>query len=214
MSYPHRMLRYEKTANKQGYTFLIGLDEVGRGPLAGPVVASAVSLKSYQFFHKICDSKMLSSNQREKAFHEIWEKAYVGIGIMSEQVIDASNILKATFFAMNNAIRHLLGSLPKEISQNEDFHKKIYLLIDGNRFTTDLPFFFRTITGGDRVSLSIAAASIVAKVMRDRILKTYDKIFPQYGFQQNKGYPTRKHRQAIRQFGLCPIHRKTFKCSL
>lgn len=204
------MLHYERRAKLKGYTLVIGVDEAGRGPLAGPVVASAVALKDHQFNNKVCDSKKLTAPKREKAFLEIFEKAYVGIGIINETVIDRHNILEATYLAMTVAIRQLMSKVSSPQIHPQNFSKKVLLLIDGPFFKTDLPYSYRTIVQGDNKSLSIACASIVAKVTRDRILKVYDRIFPQYGFHQHKGYPTRKHKQAIQRYGLSMIHRKTF----
>jgi len=208
------MLELEKNALSQGYRYCLGVDEAGRGPLAGPVVASAVILKSHVFNETIKDSKQLTPLKREKAFHEIMNKAYVGIGMMGENVIDRHNILQATFFAMNNAVNDCIAKLPNDVSQSEKFKDKLILLIDGNRFETDLPFFYKTIIKGDSKSLSIACASIIAKVTRDRILKLYHQIYPKYGFIEHKGYPTLKHRQAIRKYGLSEFHRKTFQVNV
>ncbi len=205
-----RMLIHERQARHDGFLLVVGIDEAGRGPLAGPVVAAAVSLRNFHLTSKIADSKTLSQAQRERAFHEIMEHALVGIGIMNESIIDEHNILQATFLAMRNAVHDLVGRIPAEISGQERFNKNVCLLVDGNRFKTDLPYAYRTIIGGDRVSYSIACASIVAKVIRDRMLLTYDKVFPQYGFAQHKGYPTKDHRMAILKYGLSLIHRKTF----
>ncbi len=195
---------YEQRLLSKGYDLVIGIDEAGRGPLAGPVVASAVALKRVDFSSKIADSKKISARQRENAFKEICENASVGIGIINETVIDENNILKATFFAMTNAVKQLISRLNNR-------YRKICLLVDGNKFETDLPYDYQTIVGGDTSVLSIACASIVAKLMRDRILVTYDKIFPEYGFRRHKGYPTAYHKQALRRFGPSIIHRKTFK---
>ncbi len=204
------MLDYEKKAEKKGYRSIIGIDEAGRGPLAGPVVASAVHLKSRNFLAKIDDSKKLNARQREKAFIEIYEKAFVGIGVVSETVIDSTNILDATFRAMTLAVHDLLKHLPKSLKGAKNFSKKVCLLIDGPYFRSDLPFHIQTIVKGDSLSLSIACASIVAKVTRDRILNIYDKVFPGYGFAKHKGYPTNEHRKAIQKLGPSVIHRKTF----
>lgn len=205
------MLQFERDAQERGFRLIVGIDEAGRGPLAGPVVASAVALKSFQFQNKIADSKELTHQQRESAFPEIMAKAYVGVGIVSETVIDTHNILKATFFAMTRAVADMISRLPGDVSGRDDFEKDVLLLVDGNRFESPLPYLCRTIVAGDSLSLSIACASIVAKVTRDRILTEYDKVFPQYGFSRHKGYPTAEHRQAIKKHGLSPIHRKTFR---
>ena len=205
------MLHFENKARQEGFRLILGIDEAGRGPLAGPVVASAILLKSRRFQNKITDSKKMSAQQRQKAYHEILEKAYVGVGIMSESVIDTVNILEATFLAMNNAVRELVTSLPHTFLKDGHPQEKTCLLVDGPHFKTDLPYSYRTIVKGDQLSLSIACASIVAKVMRDRILNIYDRVFPQYGFKRHKGYPTPQHKEAIQQFGPSFIHRKTFR---
>jgi len=208
------MLYYENKARKKGFRTIIGVDEAGRGPLAGPVVAAAVSLKDKNFNSRIDDSKVITHRQRQEAFHEIFDKAYVGVGIISETVIDTVNILEATYLAMARAVDRLIDQLPtSEIADNaqETFLKRTCLLIDGPSFKTHLPFHYQTIVNGDALSLSIACASIVAKVTRDRILETYDRVFPQYGFRNHKGYPTRAHKLAIQQHGLSLIHRQTFE---
>src|SRR3989338_10750653 len=203
------MFSHERQAQAQGFNLVIGIDEAGRGPLAGPVVAAAVALRSFKFLNKICDSKQINVQQRECAFHEICQKAYVGVGIMSEGVIDSLNILESTFLAMNNAVDGLIASLPRPFNK-ENSQPKIYLLVDGNRFKTSSPHAFPTIVDGDKNVFSISCASIVAKVTRDRILKMYDRILPQYGFAQHKGYPTQSHRRALKEFGPSFIHRKSF----
>ncbi len=206
--------RYENKAAKDGFEIVIGVDEAGRGPLAGPVVASAVCLHRRKFLNKIADSKSISQIQREKAFHEIFKNAEVGIGIVNESAIDSINILNATYHAMTLAVNDLIRRLSKSKSLNNDFAKKVCLLIDGNSFKTDLPYSYKTIVKGDSSCLSIACASIIAKVTRDRILSSYDKIFPEYGFKRHKGYPTKAHRTAIAKHGLSIIHRKTFRHDL
>ncbi len=202
------MLKYEHQAQREGYGFIIGVDEAGRGPLAGPVVAAAVSLRKTSFHHKIKDSKILTAEEREEAFHEISDHAYIGVGVMNEAVIDRHNILQATFHAMNLAIHRLLYNLEKK--QPSVTRSNMCLLVDGNIFRSELKIPYKTIVDGDALSLSIACASIVAKVTRDRILHAYDKILPHYGFKRHKGYSTPEHREAIRCFGLSFIHRKTF----
>lgn len=204
------MLNFENEAKAAGFRWVIGIDEAGRGPLAGPVVASAVLLRSISFEQPINDSKKMTERQRERAFLEIFDKAYVGIGVISEAVIDSTNILQATFLAMERAVRQLIAVMPNEDALSEYFESEVLLLVDGPHFRSSLPYRFRPIIDGDARSLSIACASVVAKVHRDRILKTYDSIYPQYGFKSHKGYPTASHRKAIIQNGLSPIHRKTF----
>ncbi|VAX35454.1 Ribonuclease HII, partial [hydrothermal vent metagenome] len=173
--------------------------------------ASAIILKEDNFISRINDSKKMTPLQREKAFDEIYQKAYVGVGIMDAAIIDQKNILQATFLAMHAAIRKLIETLPSELKNNPDFLKKICLLIDGNMFRTNLPYAYKTIIKGDSLVFSIACASIIAKVTRDRMLIEYDKTYPQYGFKQHKGYPTKKHKEALHKFGHSPIHRKTFR---
>jgi len=206
-------LHFEGKARKKGYQYIIGVDEAGRGPLAGPVVAAAVILKTTRFQSKIDDSKKLNAEERETAFHEIVQNAFYGVGIVSESVIDSVNILQATYYAMSKAVYQLINRLPFSIKQEENFTKKTFILVDGMSFKTDLPYAYEAIINGDARCLSIASASIVAKVTRDRILKTYDQIFPQYGFKQHKGYPTLEHHLAIQKYGPCLIHRKTFNFS-
>ena len=201
------MLKFEKKAKAQGFKLVIGVDEAGRGPLAGPVVAAAVLLRTTKFLSPINDSKKLSPSLREKAFHEIQGKAYVGIGIMSESVIDRCNILNATFIAMQRAVGQLMFKIPQKIHISDH----VCLLIDGNQFKSSLPYAYQTIIKGDEKVLSIMCASIVAKVTRDRILNIYDHIFPHYGFKQHKGYATQEHRQRLKKFGPCAIHRRSFE---
>lgn len=188
----------------RGVNPVIGIDEAGRGPLAGPVVASAVILLSYEFQHPIADSKKLSSLQRESAFHEITQKAVIGVGIINEQVIDRVNVLQATYLAMHQALRHLAYQRPAALSG--------HLLIDGNGYRPDDGgFSYQTIVDGDANVLSIACASIIAKVVRDRLMAVYDKIYPHYGLAGHKGYPTKAHREAVQKYGSSPIHRMTFQ---
>ncbi|MBZ0167546.1 MAG: ribonuclease HII [Candidatus Omnitrophica bacterium] len=199
------MIEFELSIKDEGFDHIIGIDEAGRGPLAGPVVASAVLVKDYQFTSKIADSKKISARQRESAFLEIMDKAHVGVGIISESVIDRINILEATYLAMNNAALNVLERMNADRGSSNSC-----LLVDGNRFRTDLPTAYKTVVAGDSKSFSIACASIVAKVTRDRILLAYDSIYPEYGFKQHKGYGTLKHRQALIKHGPSLIHRKTF----
>ncbi|MBL7999274.1 MAG: ribonuclease HII [Candidatus Kapabacteria bacterium] len=175
-----------------------GVDEAGRGALAGPVVAAAVVMPNgYKPTDGICDSKKLSQRERDRMYDVILRDAEsVGVGIVDQATIDSINILQATFTAMNDAVLSL---------QPAPGH----LLIDGNRFrSSGLPY--TTIVKGDAVCLSIAAASIVAKVTRDRLLEESDERYPQYGFAVHKGYATPQHRNAIRTHGATSYHRKTF----
>ena len=182
---------------------IIGVDEVGRGPLAGPVVAAAVTLKKTQFKNRIDDSKKLSSRQREMAFQEIIGQSIFGIGIIHERLIDRINIHQATCRAMQQAIRILFDKLNAEEKKNS------YELVDGN-LTLNIGLPYSSIIRGDSKSLSIASASILAKVLRDRIMSLYDKLYPAYGFLEHKGYPTQVHRDALRRLGPSLIHRISF----
>ncbi|MDP2943006.1 MAG: ribonuclease HII [Candidatus Omnitrophota bacterium] len=190
------MLYYERKLKKQGKRHIAGVDEAGRGPLAGPVVASAVVLKDFRFRNRIADSKALSRKARERAYEEILEKAYVGIGVVGEKEIDRINILQATLRAMEMAVR--------DLSVKPD-----YLLIDGITCPV-IPHPKLAIIDGESHSISIACASIVAKVTRDLIMFYYDALYPKYGFARHKGYGTKAHFGAIRRHGPCPIHRFTF----
>jgi ribonuclease HII len=198
------MLYYERKAKREGYSFIIGVDEVGRGPLAGPVVAAAVKLKKTRFKNLIDDSKKLTPLQREKAFKEIYQNAVVGLGILNEAAIDDMNILNATKFVMEQAVANLIYVSRAKINKN-----KVIVLVDGN-LCLGLPFKLKSIIRGDSKSLSIASASIVAKVVRDRIMCIYDCIYPEYKFVQHKGYGTLEHFRAIKEHGPCPIHRRSF----
>lgn len=190
------MLRIENALWKEGFKMIAGIDEAGRGPLAGPVVASAVVLTETTFPVTIKDSKQLSPKARKSAYDEILKRAYVGLGIISPREIDKLNIHKATLTAMGIAV----GSLKV---------KPDCLLIDGpyriNETVKNV-----SVIEGDKKSLSVACASIVAKVVRDGIMETLDKIYPQYDFNHNKGYGTREHFKAIEKFGASSVHRLSF----
>jgi ribonuclease HII len=205
------MLYYENKAKRNGYQFVIGVDEAGRGPLAGPVVAAAVSLKSRRFENRIYDSKRLRPLERERAFEEIRRKSAVGVGIIDEDIIDKDNILEATRQAMENAVFNLLANLfsKKELKKNK-LSDKIFILVDGNHLSLNLPYKYKNIIAADTKSLSVASASIIAKVIRDRIMVIYDRLYPQYGFRKHKGYPTREHLKALRVNGPSKVHRASF----
>jgi ribonuclease HII len=192
------MNSFENKARESGYRIIAGIDEAGRGPLAGPVVAAAVILPPGYEHPEINDSKKLSARQRASLCEVIERDAVsIGIGVVEAPVIDAVNILQATLAAMRDAVL--------ELSPPPD-----YLLIDGlNRI--DLTIHQKTIVRGDSLSLSVAAASIVAKVSRDRLMEMYHRQFPQYNFLHNKGYGTREHREAILKFGRSKIHRRSFQ---
>mgnify|MGYP001613878304 FL=1 len=200
------MLGYERKLKQRGYDLVIGVDEAGRGPLAGPVVAAAVLLRSFCFTNRIDDSKKLTCAGRKNASLEIKKKSHYAIATVGHRQIDAINILQATILAMQKAIFKLI----KQLKAQE--LKRVFVIIDGNmRFKLDLPY--QSIIGGDGKSLSIAAASILAKVRRDQIMDANHKIYPQYGFRQHKGYPTQMHRDILKKRGPVAIHRKSFlKC--
>lgn len=189
---------FEEEARARGHKIIAGIDEAGRGPLAGPVVAAAVILPPGPKINGINDSKKLSPTQREKLFDLIFERAQgIGIGIIEAAEIDRLNIWRATQKAMEEAIKNL-PLLPD------------ILLIDGNQ-RLPIPLAQIVITKGDQRCQSIAAASIVAKVTRDRLMLRYHETYPQYNFARHKGYATREHLQAIRRYGCCPLHRRSFK---
>jgi len=197
------MWQFEHKAKSQGYTKIAGVDEAGRGPLAGPVVSAAVILPRDFSCKGINDSKKLSEKKRNALFPLIKEQAIcVAIGISSHNEIDEINILKASLLSMKRAIENL--------SSPPDFLLPDFLLIDG-KFTIDIDIDQSAIIKGDSKSISIAAASIIAKVTRDAIMKELHGKYPQYNFIQHKGYPTRAHREAILKHGPCPVHRRTFK---
>ncbi|MDD5428919.1 MAG: ribonuclease HII [Candidatus Omnitrophica bacterium] len=192
-----RLLKQEKLLSNSGYTIIAGVDEAGRGPLAGPVVAGAVILKSFDFPCEINDSKKLSKKKREKAYKEIFKRAIVGVGVIGEKTIDEINIYQATLRAMEMAVANL-QILPD------------YIIVDGRmKLVTRCPV--KCIIGGDSKSLSIAAASIIAKVTRDEIMSKYDKEYPQYGFARHNGYGTRLHKANLKKFGPSPIHRYSYR---
>lgn len=192
-----KMSIYEKKARSEGYKIIAGIDEAGRGPLAGPVAAACVILPENCLIEGVNDSKKLQAQQREKLYDIIMEKAVsVGVGIVDEKVIDKINILNATKLAMKQAV--------SQLSVNPDL-----LLIDAVSIE-DLDIEQWPIIKGDALSISIAAASIIAKVTRDRIMNNYDTIYPAYGFTKHKGYGTEEHIKAIKIFGICPIHRMSF----
>ena len=199
------MLYYERKLKKQGFNVIIGVDEAGRGPLAGPVVAAAVALNSYRFKNRIDDSKKLTSLGREKAYPEILKKSIYGIGLVDEETIDRVNILQATRLAMKQAVLSLIEKI--------DAPKKsgIHIIVDGN-LSLDISFPCTSIIKGDAKSKSIASASILAKVTRDRIMRLCDKLYPEYGFARHKGYPTEEHREILKRIGPAKIHRKSFCC--
>jgi ribonuclease HII len=190
--------RYEKQAARNGFTRVAGVDEAGRGPLAGPVVAAAVILPPAFPDGRVIDSKKLSAAERERQYAIIYRHALsVGIGIVDAGEIDRINILRSSLAAMAVAVDNLQP-------------QPDYLLVDGT-FRVPRAVSQEAIPKGDALSVSIAAASIVAKVTRDRLMDMYHVYYPRYGFDRHRGYPTQKHREAIRSFGCSPIHRRTFR---
>jgi ribonuclease HII len=188
----------ERQLRRKGYPFIAGIDEVGRGPLAGPVVAAAVILPEGTRLDQLNDSKKLSPKRREKLFGPIYKHALsVGIGIVDPVEIDRINILQASLLSMAMAVDNL-------------FPRPDFLLVDGT-FPINRSLPQECVKQGDSRCLSIAAASVVAKVTRDRIMKCYDDEFPEFGFGKHKGYGTKAHCEAIRTLGCCRIHRKTFR---
>lgn len=191
------MLEIEDSLYEKGYKFVCGVDEAGRGPLCGPVVAAAVILPKDKCIEGVNDSKKLSEKKRELLYNKIMEEALaVGVGISNVDVIEKVNILNATKLAMVNAIKNLKT-------------RPDYVLVDGNQ-KIDIDIEQETVVSGDAKSESIAAASIIAKVTRDRMLYEYDKIYPEYGLSKHKGYGTKVHIEAIKKYGLSPIHRPSF----
>jgi len=198
------VLYHERRAKKDGYSVIVGVDAAGRGPLAGPGGVGAGGLKTYAFSARIDDSKKLTARQRDEAFAEIIEKSSYAVGIMNEGVIDSINIAAATHLAVDEAVARLMKRF-----RTPPRPKSVILLLDG-RLRSHLPYRAKEIIGGDGLSLSIAAASIVAKVVRDRIMGIYDRIYPQYGFSRHKGYGTAEHLDRMGICGLSPLHRRTF----
>ncbi len=213
-------LSEEKKLRRQGYKIVAGLDEAGRGSLSGPVVAGAVLIldTNYKILNtEVNDSKKLSPQKREQIYKLITKDKRIqwGIGIVSEKVIDRINILEATKLAMGKAVKNLERKL--DITKNMRSRKKIrdransvFLILDG-KMRLDLPLSQKSIVKADEKVFSCAAASIVAKVTRDRIMRRYHKKYPKYRFDLHKGYGTKLHLKMLKKYGHCPIHRKTFR---
>ncbi|MFO1122666.1 MAG: ribonuclease HII [Hyphomicrobiales bacterium] len=191
---PH--FRFEHAGIAQGQAPVCGIDEAGRGPWAGPVVAAAVILDPARIPDGLDDSKKIAPDRRAALFDPIMASAQVGVGIAEVDRIDRDNILQATLWAMAEAVRGL--ATPPRLA-----------LVDGNRAPA-LGCDVRTVVGGDATSLSIAAASIIAKVTRDRLMVALDRAYPHYGFARHKGYGTAAHRAALDRHGPCPQHRRSF----
>lgn len=231
-------LKKEKEIQKKGYKIVVGLDEAGRGPLAGPVVAAAVyvnpALRCSRFdLEQMKDSKKLSAKQRDKFYNLLTNNSDIkwGVGMVSEKVIDKINILEATKLAMLKAIQNLEFKMKEAKPLSHKTKAKMfevrprtsevgprpigprtidYLILDGN-FFIDSPIRQEAVIGADGKIFSCMAAGIIAKVTRDRMMKLYDKKYPQYGFLKHKGYGTKAHYQAIKKYGICPLHRKSFR---
>ncbi|NLD81139.1 MAG: ribonuclease HII [Smithella sp.] len=191
------MNTFEKRAYCDGYQWVAGVDEAGRGPLAGPVVAAAVIFPVGYQNSQINDSKKLTARKRDELYKTIWEDAVaVGVGVAEADVIDRINILQASLQAMREAVL--------DLSKIPDF-----IFVDG-LYTLNIDAPQKALVKGDALSISIAAASIIAKVSRDRIMEMYHRQFPRYNFQKNKGYGTAEHRRILKEIGMCKIHRRSF----
>lgn len=225
----------EELINRQGFSFVIGTDEAGRGPLAGPVVACAAIVRNDKFkilnfesnsndlilndknWDLVRDSKTLSPKQRDTAYDFILENFYVGIGICDHKTIDEINILQASFLAMKKALTDVYVKINQELvkAPHAGAHRiqdtKYIVLVDGNKEIPNLSLYQKAVVGGDGIVKSISAASIVAKVTRDRMMLAMHEKYPQYGFDRHKGYGTKVHMEALNQFGPCEIHRQSFE---
>ncbi len=207
----------EQELHKNGYDIIAGVDEVGRGPLAGPVVVAACVIRDTRDFlsdpksdqwRLVRDSKLLSDKQRKEAFAFIKEKFYVGVGQSNPSTIDRINILQATFLAMKKAVADVEYVIDKAGAYADA--EKMMIMIDGNQL---IPHFTREqlcVAKGDQIAKSIAAASVIAKVLRDNLMEKYDKKYPAYGFAAHKGYGTKAHIDALNEHGATSIHRTSF----
>ncbi len=204
-----RLLNLKKEENilyEKGVTLICGIDEAGRGPLAGPVVVACSLMPKNSMIEGVNDSKKISEKKREKIYEEIVAEAIAyGIGIIDQEEIDKINILNATKKGLTLAIKEL-----EEKLQQKNIKRPEVILVDALTGIDTLGIPYKSIIHGDAISYSIACASIIAKVTRDRIMKQMDKIYPQYGFAKHKGYGTAAHMQAITENGICPIHRRSF----
>ncbi len=188
----------EEIYNKEDVKYICGIDEAGRGPLAGPVVVASVIMPKDSMIEGVNDSKKVSEKKREKLYEEITNTAIAwGVGIIDQREIDEINILNATKKGLTNSLKEL------EI-------KPDLILVDALTNIDTLGIPYRSIIKGDAKSYSIAAASIIAKVTRDRIMRQWDELYPEYGFEKHKGYGTKMHIDAIKEYGPCPLHRKSF----
>ena len=200
--------KIEEELYLQGVTSIAGIDEAGRGPLAGPVVVACVVMPRDSMIEGVNDSKKVSEKKREKLYDQIIEASIAyGVGIISQTEIDRINILNATKEGLTAAIKEMEKNLQE---RKRGFDKPEIILVDAlTKIDTDhIPY--RSIIKGDAKSYSIAAASIIAKVTRDRIMRQWDEVYPMYGFAKHKGYGTAAHISAIKEYGLCPLHRRSF----
>ena len=188
----------EDELRKKGFEFICGIDEAGRGPLAGPVVIASVIMPANSMIEGVNDSKKISKKKREKLYDQIIAEAIsYGVAIIGQDEIDEINILNATKKGLTISL--------KELTKKPDL-----ILVDALDHIDTLGIPYDSIIKGDAKCYSIAAASIIAKVTRDRIMREWDKVYPEYGFEKHKGYGTANHIEAIKKYGLCPIHRKSF----
>ena len=196
----------EKALYEKGIVSICGIDEAGRGPLAGPVVVACSLMPKDSMIEGVNDSKKIAEKKRERIYEEIIKEAIAyGVGIINQEEIDRINILNATKKGLTIAIKELEEKLEKQ-----NLKRPEVILVDALTGIDTLGIPYKSIIHGDAISYSIACASIIAKVTRDRIMKKMDEIYPQYGFAKHKGYGTAAHMQAIRENGLCPIHRRSF----
>ena len=200
--------KIEESLYSQGITSIAGIDEAGRGPLAGPVVVACVIMPKDSMIEGVNDSKKVAEKKREKLYEQIIEEALgFGVGIISQEEIDRINILNATKEGLTTAIKEMEKDLQEK---KRELEKPEIILVDAlTKIDTDhIPY--RSIIKGDAKSYSIAAASIIAKVTRDRIMRQWAEVYPMYGFEKHKGYGTAAHIAAIKEYGLCPLHRRSF----
>lgn len=200
--------KIERELYQKGVKSICGIDEAGRGPLAGPVVVASVIMPEGSMIEGVNDSKKVSEKKREKLYEQIIGEAVAyGVGIIDQNEIDRINILNATKEGLTLCIKELEKDLKEK---NRGIEKPEIILVDAlTKIDTDhIPY--QSIIKGDAKSYSIAAASIIAKVTRDRIMRQWDEVYPEYGFAKHKGYGTAMHISAIKQYGICPLHRKTF----
>lgn len=210
----------ERRQSHRAHRYIVGIDEAGRGPLAGPVVAAAAAYRDQEDFivhpdqeplmRFVRDSKTLSEKQREEMYEFVTRHFFIGEGIVYPETIDRINILEASFLAMKEAIGNLRRGIAEE-NGHEGHKNTFFLLVDGNMAIPNCSYEQEAIISGDASVRSIAAASIVAKVTRDRMMLAYDREFPAYGFAKHKGYGTKEHMEALRRFGPSPIHRMSFR---